>query len=119
MKENKRAVGSRYEEAAAAYLESRGLKILEFNYHFRAGEIDLIARDGEYLVFVEVKYRSTSKSGSALCAVNKAKQRAISKTAKHYLALRQRNMDIPCRFDVIGIDGKEIRWIKNAFDYCD
>lgn len=91
---------------------------MEHNYRFRAGEIDLIARDGEYLVFVEVKYRSTEESGGALCAVDRAKQRILSKTAKHYLAVRRKNVDVPCRFDVVGIDGREIRWIKNAFDYC-
>ena len=118
MKKNKRAVGSLHEEQAAAYLKSRGLRIVEANYRCRTGEIDLIARDGEYLVFVEVKYRRTSVSGEALCAVDGAKQRIISKTAKHYLTMRRKNLDLPCRFDVVGIDGAEIRWIKNAFDYC-
>lgn len=118
MKENKREIGGWYEEQAAAYLESKGLQILEFNYRFRAGEIDLIARDGEYLVFVEVKYRSTQESGSALCAVGRDKQKVISKTAKHYLTVRRRSIDVPCRFDVVGIDGNKIQWIKNAFDYC-
>lgn len=119
MNKNKRAVGSRHEEQAAAYLKSRGLQIIEKNYHFRGGEIDLIARDGVYLVFVEVKYRSTDGSGDALCAVDRAKQRMISKTAKYYLTVRCRNTELPCRFDVVGIDGNNIRWIKNAFDYCE
>lgn len=119
MNENKRVIGSLYEKQAAAYLKKQGLRIVESNYRFRGGEIDLIARDGAYIVFVEVKYRSTGCSGDALCAVDKAKQRMISKTAKFYLTVRRRNVDLPCRFDVVGIDGNEIHWIKNAFDYCE
>lgn len=118
MKENKRALGGRYEEAAAVYLEKHGLKILHRNYQVRSGEIDIIAQDREYLVFVEVKYRSTVRSGSALWAVDAAKQRSISRTAVHYLTTRKKNMNIPCRFDVIGIDKEEIHWIKSAFDFC-
>lgn len=118
MKENKRMIGGWYEGQAARYLEGEGLRILESNYRCRTGEIDLIARDEEYFVFIEVKYRSTGKSGSALCAVGRTKQKVISKTAKHYLTVHCKTVDVPCRFDVIGIDGNEIQWIKNAFDYC-
>ena len=118
MKENKRAVGKLYEEKAAAYLKDQGLRIIRRNYRVRTGEIDLIAQDGEYLVFVEVKYRSTGKSGCALCAVAAAKQRSISRTAVHYLSTAGKEGDIPCRFDVVGFDGEQVQWVKNAFDYC-
>lgn len=64
MKENKRMIGGWYEGQAARYLEGEGLRILESNYRCRTGEIDLIARDEEYFVFIEVKYRSTGKSGA-------------------------------------------------------
>ena len=74
---NTRSTGSCYERKAADYLKQQGLFILRYNYRCRFGEIDLIARDGEYLVFVEVKYRK----------------------------------------DVAGIDGDEIHWVKNAFEY--
>ena len=63
--QNKRRTGGCYEAAAAAYLEKQGLVILRKNYRCRSGEIDLIARDGRYLVFIEVKYRNTAVSGSA------------------------------------------------------
>ena len=55
---NRRETGSRYEKQAAVYLEQKGYEILEMNFRCRRGEIDLVARDGEYLVFVEVKYRA-------------------------------------------------------------
>ena len=119
MKENynKRRLGGVYEEQAARYLEEQGLVIVERNYRFRFGEIDLIAQDGEYLVFVEVKYRSSRNSGSPLAAVDAAKQHVISRVAKNYLLTCRRSVDIPCRFDVVGFDGDEITWVKNAFDY--
>lgn len=118
MRKNKRTLGSQYEELAAAYLKNQGLKIIRKNYRVKSGEIDLIALDGEYLVFVEVKYRSSDCAGDSLGAVDAAKQRAISRTAVHYLASRKKNVNLPCRFDVVGIDRDEVRWIKNAFDYC-
>lgn len=118
MPKNTRTLGARYESRAADYLTQQGLKILHRNYRVRTGEIDLIAYDGEYLVFVEVKYRRTQVSGESLFAVTPAKQRTISRTAMHYLTTKRKSMEIPCRFDVIGIDGDEIHWIKNAFDYC-
>ena len=106
--------GSFYEERAAAYLKDRGLEILCRNYRCPCGEIDLIARDGNCLVFVEVKYRKTP--GTALYAVNGKKQRMISRTAAYYLTCSEQEADLPCRFDVVGIEGDEFTWIKNAFD---
>lgn len=114
--QNKRRTGGCYETAAAAYLEKQGLVILRKNYRCRLGEIDLIARDGRYLVFIEVKYRNTAVSGSALTAVNPAKQRVISRVAEYFLTVEYHSMDLLCRFDVVGIDGDEFTWIKNAFD---
>ena len=69
---NTRSTGSCYERKAADYLKQQGLFILRYNYRCRFGEIDLIARDGEYLVFVEVKYRKDNSSGYSLAAVNPA-----------------------------------------------
>lgn len=114
--QNKRRTGGCYEAAAAAYLEKQGLVILRKNYRCRSGEIDLIARDGRYLVFIEVKYRNTSVSGSALTAVTPAKQRVINRVAEYFLTVEYHNVDLLCRFDVIGIDGDQFTWIKNAFD---
>ena len=77
MHKNTRSTGSCYERKAADYLKQQGLFILRYNYRCRFGEIDLIARDGEYLVFVEVKYRKDNSSGYSLAAVNPAKQKTI------------------------------------------
>lgn len=113
---NKRSIGTFYEEKAAQYLEQQGVRVIMKNYRCHAGEIDLIAQDKEYLVFVEVKYRSSKRSGSPLAAVDKTKQRIISRVARNYLLVSRHTESIPCRFDVIGFDGGEVLWIKNAFD---
>lgn len=118
LEENKRKTGSYYESLAADFLKKRGLRILERNFRSRKGEIDLIARDGKYLVFIEVKYRKNGSSGSSFAAVRKEKQRTISTVALFYLIRHGYGDNVCCRFDVVGIDGKEIHWIKNAFDFC-
>ena len=74
-------IGRKYEEKAAELLEKQGYFILERNYRCKQGEIDLIGKEGEYLCFIEVKYRSDLSYGSPLEAVTKAKQRKISRTA--------------------------------------
>ncbi len=112
--ENKRSKGKRYEMLAAGYLKGKGVKILEQNYHDRTGEIDLIGRDGDYLVFIEVKYRKNTRQGDPAEAVTAIKQYHIRQTAQYYLYSR-RYGDIPCRFDVVSILGDEICWIKDAF----
>ena len=99
---NKRRVGGRYEDRAAAFLEKKGLQVIEKNFRCRTG--------------VEVKYRHTSESGRAASAVDLRKQRVISRTAKFYLLSRGYGEDADCRFDVIAFDGSTLRWIKNAFD---
>lgn len=115
--DNKRKTGNDYENIAASFLRKQGLLILEHSFRVKRGEVDLIARDGEYLVFVEVKYRRGQGSGVSLAAVDKRKQRVISRVAQAYLC-RLGDDGIPCRFDVVGIDGKDITWVKNAFDFC-
>ena len=115
MGQNKRMEGSRYEKLAARYLEQKGMDILELNYRCRTGEIDIIARDGEYLVFVEVKYRSGASFGDPSEAVTAKKQERIRKTARYYLCARQLSDDTPCRFDVAAVLGSQIRLIKHAF----
>ncbi|WP_251388543.1 YraN family protein [Mediterraneibacter agrestimuris] len=112
---NQREIGSKYEHIAGRYLEQKGYRILEYNYHCRRGEIDLIAQDGEYLVFCEVKYRRGRMTGSPVEAVDVYKQRKLWKTAEYYL-LRHRLYNVPCRFDVIGIEDSKITLIKNAFE---
>lgn len=111
----RREIGSRYEYIAASYLEKNGVQVIEQNYQRKTGEIDLIAKDGEYLVFIEVKYRSNEKKGEPLSAVDYRKQRRIYKTAQWYLNENKIGTETPCRFDVIGILGEKITWIRDAF----
>lgn len=115
---NKRAVGTAYEKQAGNYLEEQGYQILEYNFRCRRGEIDIVAKDGEYLVFVEVKYRRNAKSGSPLEAVDFKKQRIISRTASYYCLSHGYGETTPCRFDVVAILGEKIRVIENAFEYA-
>ena len=112
---NKRDIGSQYELLAEQYLKEKGYEILEKNYRVRSGEIDIIARDGRYLVFLEVKYRSSQRNGTALEAVNYHKQQVIMRTARVYLHQHRYPEGQPCRFDVIGITKDQIQHVKNAF----
>ena len=119
LKSNTRNTGTSYERKAAEYLEQQGLVILKHNYRCRQGEIDLIARDKEYLVFdVSSGEDVTPDSHYSLDAVNPAKQKKISKVARYFLAAEYHCTEIPCRFDVIGIDGGCLHWIKDAFGFC-
>ena len=115
VKQNNRQTGSYYEKQAGEYLQTLGYRILEYNFRCRMGEIDIIARHGEYLVFCEVKYRSLADKGHPSEAVDMRKQRVISKCAAYYL-MRKHMIDIPCRFDVVSIENKEITLIQNAFE---
>ncbi len=103
------------EEKAANYLVKQGMKILEKNYRCRYGEVDIIAKEKDTLVFVEVKTRKSSTYLSPFLAVNKHKQLQISKVALHYL-LEKKLKEIPCRFDVVTVVDEQIQWIKGAFE---
>lgn len=91
------------EELAAAALAARGYAILERRFKTERGEIDIIAQDGETLVFVEVRARATGEFGGAAESVTGAKQRRVRRMAVEYLALH-RITDHPCRFDVVAVD---------------
>lgn len=114
---NTRKKGAQKEEEVCAYLHSKGVKIVERNFRNRQGEIDIIGYDGDYLVFFEVKYRRGKSRGSAAEAVVSAKQRKICQVADYYRMLHQCAEDTPIRFDVVAVDGEDVTWIKNAFDY--
>jgi len=112
-------IGSQAETWALDYLKKQGLDLVARNFHCHRGEIDLILKDKEDLVFVEVRYRQQKNFGSGIETVDGAKQRKIIHSAEYYL-YSQKIWDHPCRFDVIGIsvDIKqriEIVWEKNAF----
>ena len=115
---NKRSIGTDYEKLAGLYLQEQGYEILAYNFRCRMGEIDIVAKDGIYLVFVEVKYRSGSRTGSPLEAVHVKKQQTISKAALYYCLKHGYAENMPCRFDVVGICGEEYMLIKNAFEYA-
>jgi putative endonuclease len=114
-----RARGRVGEEAAVAWLRGQGFEVLERNVTTRAGEIDLVAREGETLCFVEIKARGGADYGPAVAAVGPAKQRKISRAAALYLSMRR--LDGPCRFDVLGLDagpdGWEYTLVRDAFQY--
>lgn len=111
---NKRRIGAAYEQAAAEYLTGLGYEIITANYRCPLGEIDLVARDGAYIVFIEVKYRRNLDAGSPFEAVNAKKQQTIRRVAQWYLAEHKLD-DVPVRFDAAGILGNEITVIKDAF----
>ncbi len=114
---NTRKIGAQREEQVCAYLLSAGVNIRERNFRCRQGEVDIIGYDGEYLVFFEVKYRSSSRKGSAAEAVQFAKQKKICRVSDYYRMIHQCREDTPIRFDVVAIDAEKITWIKNAFYY--
>ncbi|MDO4804715.1 MAG: YraN family protein [Lachnospiraceae bacterium] len=114
---NRRAVGTDFETKACEFLEAQGFSILERNFHCRQGEIDIIAREGDYLVFVEVKYRTTASQGSPLAAVGYKKQKKISRVALYYLTHYGYSEATPCRFDVVGISPDELVLVRDAFEY--
>ena len=107
--------GIQGEITAAEYLtEKFGMVLLEHRYRTKAGEIDLILKDGDTFVFAEVKTRKTGDPGNGLSAVNYAKQKRIAKAATIYLMQKNR-MRETVRFDLVEICGEEIQYIPNAF----
>lgn len=107
--------GRHAENVAAAFLQQQGLELVARNYRCRFGEIDLIARDGKTLVFVEVRMRSSNRFGGAAASITAAKRGKLTRTARHYLAGTAR---MPaCRFDALLVSGADhsVEWIKNAF----
>lgn len=113
---NTRTTGSGYESLAAEYLRDKGYIILHKNYRTRYSEIDLIAEDGGYLVFIEVKYRKNQKAGAPYEAVDWKKQERIRNAALYYLQESDYIIDeTNIRFDVISVSGNEVTHYENAF----
>ena len=111
---NKRERGRQGEDDALAYLLLQGLVLLQRNYLCKGGELDLIMRDGQSIVFVEVRLRSSAAFGGALASITPAKQRRMVVAAQTWL-LGQKPVP-PCRFDALAIDGGRINWLKNILD---
>jgi putative endonuclease len=119
-----RTVGSDAEQQALQYLLRQGLALVRQNFRTRRGEIDLILRDGNCLVFVEVRYRAANQFSRAGLTVDIHKQRKLIRTAAVFLAKQGQFTNSVCRFDVVAIDadkqGKQsIEWIKDAFTPAD
>lgn len=114
---DKRFIGSKGEELAAQYLTQNGMYILERNFHCNQGEIDIIGRHKEYLVFVEVKYRTSDKFGSPEAAVGFTKQRKICRVADYYRMIHSMGYHTGIRYDVLAIQGSKIQWYQNAFPH--
>lgn len=110
--------GQLAEDRAQAMLTANGLRVLARNFRCKGGEIDLIMRDGDSLVFVEVRYRRSSNFGGALSSVDQRKRQRLIHAAQVYLATNP--WEGPCRFDVVGFDGQTDNadgraWVRDAF----
>ena len=116
---NKRKTGNYGEDLACKFLEERGFKIVERNYFYGHGEIDIITKDGDELVFVEVKYRTNDEYGPPELSISKGKQKLVRRTAEAYL-FENGIKDQKCRIDLIAIlhlkdEKPKINHIINAF----
>ena len=109
----KGAVG---EDAATAFLEEKGFKILERNFRHRQGEVDIVAMDGEAIVFVEVKAWSTYGIEALEHSLNVKKQRRIIETAKHFLFIHRNYRYMTVRFDVVFVSPQGISHLASAFE---
>ena len=111
--------GKKGESVAVRYLKKQGYRIVEQNYRSKAGEIDIIAREKQSLVFVEVKTRSSRSFGSPKWAITPKKQKVISMAALYYLKMTNQK-DVDARFDVVSIllqgEDTQIELVRNAFD---
>jgi putative endonuclease len=106
--------GRKAEELAASFLQAKGLTIIEKNFRAKVGEIDIVAKDGDEVVFVEVRARASRDFGGAAASVGGAKRRRLIRAAK--LWLQARGWDGACRFDVVALDGGSLEHMPSAFD---
>lgn len=118
-----RSTGARYEDLACQRLEAAGLVLVERNFSCRHGELDLVMRDGDVLVFVEVRYRRGGGAGGfgdGIDSVGTAKRAKLVRAASAWLAMHPRLANRTCRFDVVAITGvagaASLDWRANAFD---
>ena len=116
------AIGARFEQRALDFLERAGLKLVERNWRTRFGEIDLVMREANMLVFVEVRYRRNPGFGGGAASVGAAKREKITRAAQGFLQAHPRLASLPCRFDVLAFDGNAdaptSEWRRAAFDAC-
>jgi putative endonuclease len=113
---SRKQTGDAWELKARRWLEGKGLRFVAANVRGRCGEIDLIMKDGQTIVFVEVRFRQSSRFGGAAASVTLAKQQKLLQTAHLWLARHNGSFDtVDCRFDVVAFTGNAIDWLKNAF----
>ena len=115
-----RSTGALFEDIALAHAQRGGLQLIARNFNCRYGELDLVMRDREVIVFLEVRYRRSKGFGGALDSVGAAKRDRLSKAASLFLQANPALGRQPCRFDVMAIggtpDSPSIDWQRNAFD---
>lgn len=111
MKRPPTELGRAAEERALAYLQQRGLQLVERNVRWRHGEIDLVMRDGATLVFVEVRQRTSRRFGGAAASIGVAKRARLWRSAQYFL--RRYAAPPPCRFDALCIDGAAFTWLRH------
>ncbi|HDY83192.1 MAG: YraN family protein [Gammaproteobacteria bacterium] len=116
-----KSLGDNYETRAVQWLQDQGLQLLVRNYKGKTGEIDIVAKDKNTLVFVEVRARNNRYFASAAASVDRRKQLRILRTAQLFLQRHPGLANMPCRFDVIAFEPRqsttspEIHWIRSAF----
>ena len=111
---NTRAEGRRGEQLAARFLSKKGYKVVERNFVCRFGEIDIVALDGDTVVFTEVKYRKNDKFGMPREAVDRRKQKTIEQCAAYWL-YKNSLTGVPTRFDVVELIGSDVNHFIDAF----
>lgn len=110
-----KTAGDLAENKALDFLRKQGLKLITRNYRTNYGEIDLIMQDNNTVVFVEVRYRKSSRFGSPVESVDLRKQQKVRATAQQFLSERKIGGRYALRFDVVGIEQQNLQWIENAF----
>jgi putative endonuclease len=112
-------IGARIERAASAFLQRRGLAAIAANARYRDGELDLVMRDGETLVFVEVRHRRSAGHGGGAASVDASKRRRLVRAAQRFLLEHPQFAERPCRFDVVEAagdpDAPRLNWLRDAF----
>ena len=116
---DRNAIGARVERAAAVFLQGKGLSTVAANARYRDGELDLVMRDGDALVFIEVRHRRSDGHGGGAASVDAAKRRRLVRAAQRFLLEHPQFAELPCRFDVVDAagdpDAPRLHWLRDAF----
>lgn len=113
----RKQTGDAWEATARGWLERKGLRFIAANVRERGGEIDLIMREGNTTVFVEVRFRRSALFGGAAASVTRSKQHKLLQTARLWLARHNGSFDtVDCRFDVLAFTENDVEWFKDAFN---